>query len=386
MPELTAVIGAGPYGLSVAAHLREAGVPVLVLGKPMEFWQNMPPTMSLKSPWSASSLADPGRAWSLDRYSRGVRLAPPEPIPLPYFLEYGRWFQRHAAPDLDATYVRLAAQEGDGFRLELADGRRLDARRVVVAVGIQTFAHTPEFARDLPPEVVCHTQACRDFSALRGRTVAVVGSGQSALEWAALLHESGAHVEVIARGPVHWVNRKLYDYTGPARHVFYPPTDVGPPGINWLVAYPLLVRRLPPAWRSAVHRRSVRPAGAKWLRSRVEGQVRITARTGVRRAQAQAGRVRLELTDGSIRELDHLVLGTGYHPDIDKIGFLDPALRQRVVARHGFPVLNRWFESSVPNLHFAGGVAGYSFGPLCNFVAGAKAAAQQIARRASQRT
>ena len=54
-----AVVGAGPYGISVAAHLRSRGIPTVVFGKPMAFWDSMPNGMFLKSVWSASSIADP---------------------------------------------------------------------------------------------------------------------------------------------------------------------------------------------------------------------------------------------------------------------------------------------------------------------------------------
>jgi cation diffusion facilitator CzcD-associated flavoprotein CzcO len=188
---------------------------------------------------------------------------------LPYFVEYGRWFQRNAAPDVEPTYARRLAKDGEDFTIELQNGRAVTAGRVVVAIGIRSFKHLPDFARDLPESLASHTQDHPDLGVFRGRRVAIVGSGQSALEWAALLHEAGADVELIARGPVHWVDRKFYDT--PARRIFYPPTDVGPPGINWLIAFPLLMRRLPARLRLAMHRRAVRPAGAKWLRPRVDG-------------------------------------------------------------------------------------------------------------------
>jgi cation diffusion facilitator CzcD-associated flavoprotein CzcO len=382
----TVIIGAGPYGLSAAAHLRGRRLPVLVVGKPMEFWANMPAGMYLKSPWSASSLSDPRGTLSLDRFSQLVKAAPAEPIPLGYFLEYARWFARHAVPDVDETSVRRLSRKGATFRLELGDGRLVDTGRVVVAVGIHPFAHVPDFAGSLPSGLASHSGAHHDFSSFFGRTVVVVGSGQSALECAALLNEAGARVELIARGPVHWVNRKLYDLPGPARRIFYPPTDVGPPGINWLVAFPLLMRHVPVRLRAAMHRRTVRPAGAKWLRPRVEGRVRITPNTAVIRADRWGEGVRLQLSDGTTREVDHLLMGTGYRPDIERMAFIDPSLRRLVQTRNGFPILNRWFESSVPGLHFVGGAAGHSFGPLCNFVAGAGVAARQIAERASGRT
>jgi thioredoxin reductase len=381
----TVVIGAGPYGLAVTAHLRANDIPTQVFGKPMEFWHAMPVGLCLKSAWSASNLSDPSGAYSLNRYVSAVEADPGEPIPIPFFLRYARWFQEHVVPDVDPTYVQSLTRKGNGFEVALADGRTISADRAVVAVGIRHFAYLPDFARDLPPSLCSHTQTHADFSSFRGRSVAVVGSGQSALESAALLHEAGARVELIARGPVIWINRKLYDLPGLAKRIFYPPTDVGPPGINWLVAFPQLLRHFPARARASMHRRSVRPAGAKWLRSRVEGQLQITRLAQIRRVTTAGDRVRIVLGDGTSRDVDHLFLGTGYRPDLEKIGFLDPSLRQDIQHKNGFPILNRWFESSVPNLHFAGAVAGYNFGPLCNFMAGAKATAGQIAQGARRR-
>ena len=210
----------------------------------------------------------------------------------------------------------------------------------------------------------------------------VVGSGQSALETAALLHEAEASVELIARGPVIWINRKLYYRTGPAKRIFYPPSDVGPPGINWLVANPLLFRRFSDKTRVSLDARAVRPAGSTWLRPRVEGRVSLTPNTLITRATEKGQCVHLELSDGTTRDVDHIVLGTGYKADIHTMKFVDPALLQKVKKHDGSPLLNEWFESSVPNLHFVGAPAGYVFGPLCRFVVGSKIPARQIAKHA----
>jgi cation diffusion facilitator CzcD-associated flavoprotein CzcO len=379
----TAIIGAGPYGLAIAAHLQGRHVPTQVFGKPMEFWRKMPAELNLKSAWTASSLSHPSGAYSLDHYVREVESSPGEPIPLPFFLRYAAWFQQLVVPEVDPTYVRSVRRDGRAFRIELADGRTVTADRVIISVGIHAFARLPEFAAALPASICSHTGAHADFGTFRGRSVVVLGTGQSALESAALLHEAGARVELMARGQISWINRKLYDLPDPARRIFYPPTDVGPPGINWLVAFPVLMWHFPLRARLAMHRRATRPAGAKWLRPRVEGRVKTTPFAQIRSVTAHGDGVRIELGDGTHREVDHLMLGTGYRPDIEKIEFLDAGLRQQIEHRNGFPVLSRWFESSVPNLHFAGGVAGYSFGPLCNFMAGAKVAARQIAQRAA---
>ena len=378
----TAIIGSGPYGLSVAAHLKARDIPVLVFGKPMEFWQNMPEGLCLKSVWSASTLSDPAGMYSLNNYIGATNTPRQEPIPLPLFLDYSRWFQQQVVPDVDPTYVQRLERDGKQFQLDLADGRTVKAERVVVAAGISLFTHIPDYARALPNTLASHTQDHTDLACFKGRNVAVVGSGQSALEYAALLHEAGASVELIARGQVLWVNRKLYDYTGPAKHIFYPSSDVGPPGLNWLIAFPLILRHFPDKTRYQIDKRAVRPAGAKWLRTRVEGQVHITENTQIVKAAAQGQSLHLELSDGSARDVDHLFLGTGYRPGLNKLPFIDPALRQQIQHHNGYPLQNEWFESSVPNLYFIGAIAGHTFGPLCRFVAGAKIPAQQITRHA----
>jgi cation diffusion facilitator CzcD-associated flavoprotein CzcO len=374
----TAVIGAGPYGLSIAAHLRAAGSSAVVLGRPLESWTAMPRGMMLKSPWSASSLSDPRREFTLDRYVWEERGAWLEPIPLRMFVEYCAWFTRRAVGGVEETMVHCVDHADGRFRLALSDGRQLEAARVVVATGIGMFAHLPDFARDLPRALASHTQDHRELARFRGARVLVVGAGQSALESAALLAESGAEVELIARDRVRWVDRRLYERTGPLRHLLYPPSDVGPVGINWLVSFPGLVRHLPEPQRLALTVRAIRPSGARWLRERFQHRVITTESTQVVTARPHGGGVRLELSDGSIRDGDHLLCGTGYRPQLARLPFLAPELLAQVRQAGGYPVLDGAFQSSVPGLHFVGALASHSFGPLCRFVAGAGAAARRV--------
>jgi hypothetical protein len=188
-------------------------------------------------------------------------------------------------------------------------------------------------------------------------------------------------VELIVRNQVRWLS--FHDYRGPGRKLLYAPSDVGPPGLNWLLHFPLVFRRLPLKTRLAITRRAVKPAGARWLHDRVVGKVRITEHTWVTRAYPRHGRLWLELSDGSARLLDHLFLATGYRPGLEKLPFISPSIRAQVAERDGWPVLNRWLESSVPGLHFVGGIADHSYGPICRFVSGAESAARQIAAHAT---
>jgi thioredoxin reductase len=375
----TVVVGAGPYGLSVAAHLKGKGVPAQVLGKPMELWQNMPAGLCLKSIWTASSISDPAGKYSIDHYYALNHLARQEPIPVRNFLNYALWFQQQNAPDLDTTYVTCLDTDGKRFHLDLADGRSLKADKVIVAAGISSFAYAPEYARDLPPSLAGHTGDNKDLSGFSGSSVVMIGNGQSALEYAALLNEAGATVELIARGMVRWHTKVLYEKTGPARHIFYPPGDVGPPGINWLVAFPGFFSRLPDNIRIPLTRRAVLPGGSKWLRPRIEGHVRLTEKTQVVKAAQRGDGLHLELDDGTTRDIDYMMYGTGYQPDVRKLCFLDTNLLQQIQVRKGYPVLNEHYESSIPNLYFAGMLAGHTFGPTCRFVSGTKSVAHRIA-------
>jgi thioredoxin reductase len=230
--------------------------------------------------------------------------------------------------------------------------------------------------------VASHTGARDDYRRFENADVAVIGGGQSAIESAALLNEAGARVELIARGPIRWL--KLHDYRGPGRQLLYAPSDVGPPGLNWLLHFPLLFRRFPARVKRTITRRAIRPAGARWLIDRVVGQVRVTTHTHVVQATPEVSGVCLALSDRSTRRVDHVLLGTGYRPSIDRLAFLAPSLRDAVRQRGGFPVLNRWLESSVAGLHFVGGLADPSYGPICRFVSGADVAAREIAAYAAR--
>jgi thioredoxin reductase/biotin carboxylase len=380
-----AIIGAGPYGLAAAAHLRAAQVESCIFGKAMEFWENqMPDGMFLRSSWEASHIADPSRRLTLDHFqsSRNIRLS--KPIPLDGFVDYGRWFQQQVAPDLDARRITRIERVPKGFNLTLEDVDSVQVERVVVATGIAPFTLRPREFDGLPRELVSHTSEHQNLSQLGCRKIVIVGGGQSALESAALLAEAGAEVEVIVRrSVVHWLDQNiawLKSEGNPLRPLFYPSTDVGPPGLNWIVATPGVFKRLPFPWQEKIAYRSIRPAGAGWLRPRV-GAVRITTGRCIISAASAGERIRLKLDDGSERCVDHALLATGFRVDISRYNFLAPELLSELRVADGYPVLGLGFESSVPGLHFLGAPAARSFGPVCRFVSGTTYSARALAKR-----
>jgi len=380
-----AVLGAGPHGLAASAHLRRAGIDVRTIGDPMSFWRTMPVGMMLRSNWTATCIAEYEGPLSLDHYlaTTGARFS--TPVPLERFLEYGTWVQQQVAPDVDRRVVEQVEQDGDGFRLAFTDGDRLRARRLVVAAGIAPFAHRPSVAAHLPRALASHTADHRDLSSFTGRRVLVVGGGQSALESAALLRESGADVEVaVRRDHLTWLHGgKYHRMLGRWARLVYAPTDVGPMGLSRLVAVPDLFRRLPRPVQDPAARRSIRPAGATWLQPRL-AEVRVRLDTTVQEMAAVGDRVRARLSTGEDLTVDHVLFGTGYRVDIARYPFLATSLADRVEQVGGYPVLGRGMETSVPGLHILGAPAAWSFGPIMRFVAGGWYGAQSVTRRVVQ--
>src|SRR5262249_46501650 len=91
------------------------------------------------------------------------------------------------------------AKHERGFAVTLSNGEHFIASRVIAATGLSYFLHIPRVFSCLPSSLTTHTSGITRFAAFEGRDVAVIGSGQSALEAAALLNEFGARPQLLAR-------------------------------------------------------------------------------------------------------------------------------------------------------------------------------------------
>ncbi|GCE17393.1 NAD(P)-binding domain-containing protein [Dictyobacter kobayashii] len=384
------VVGAGPYGLTTAAHLIGKGLNVAVFGKPMELWtKHMPAGMYLRSHWWATNLSDPQKKYSFARYLKMKNIHNPYPVPQKLFLDYAFWFQKNAVPNVDETYVTSVKRQNERFIVTLEDGRVLQATSVVMAIGVYYFCRRPEEFSGFSKELVSHAFDNGDYSNFKDKNILVLGGGQSAVEYSALLLEDGgaADVHLVARRPINWLPRDRHDERSLWEKIQAPSAGIAPGWENWVLEYiPYLFHRFPQERKDRFIKSHYNAAASDWLRERVlgEGKVKVHERTTIKELKEQDGKLDVLLSDGQRLQVDHLLLGTGYEVTVKNLSMIDPGLLSQIQTDQNIPILNNWFESSVPGLYFIGLSSVRTFGPLYRFVVGAKAAGKRVAAGAAR--
>jgi thioredoxin reductase len=392
----TIVIGAGPFGLSIAAHLRPAAAPFRIFGFPMDRWlERMPRGMFLKSEGEASSLSEPGQHFTLPRFCADNRIPYGDrgrPVAIDTFTRYALAFQRRFVPEVEQVRVSNVSRFADEFHADLEDGRQVRARNVIVATGLEHTVYVPPVFAHLPSRQVSHSSAHSELSAFRGRDVTVVGAGQSAIETAALLRESDADVRLIARTKsLEWNCPPREGTPGLYRRLRYPTSNLGE-GIQLSLYsdFPNLFRYLPMGTRISRVNRILGPAGAWWLRDRVEGRVVVQTGSEVTLAESSGDKVRLCVRGASgVSEIltDHVIAATGYRYDLQNLSFLSEHLRRTIRTQGSRPDLSPNFETNIPGLYFAGMASAYRFGPAMRFIEGVHFTARTLtAYLAAQRS
>jgi thioredoxin reductase len=383
-----AIIGAGPYGLSIATQLAAYDVPFRIFGNAMHTWRTqMPKGMRLKSEGFASTLYDAKSAFTLGTYCHQRNIPYADiglPVQLDTFIGYGEEFQRRLVPNLEPKQVAALESTPSGFGLLLEDGERLTARRVVVAVGISHFQYTPPILADLPPELVSHSSARNTYDCFRGCEVTVIGGGASAADVAVALADAGASTQIVARKPVI----RFHDPPGTLprpllESIRNPMTGLGPGWRSLLCTEaPLLFHKMPESFRLKVVRKHLGPAPGWFVKEQLLGRVLLQLGMRINGAKIRSGRVHLEFADahGVLRTLvtDHVIAATGYKVDLGRLAFLQPSLRSAIQSVEDTPVLSTYFESSVPGLYFVGAASANNFGPMARFAYGAGFTSRRI--------
>ena len=384
----TVIIGAGPYGLSIAAHLRHSGIAFRIFGRTMDSWiSHMPKGMMLKSDGFASNISDPTSDYTLGKFCRERGIAYQDkgiPASRDIFAAYGLAFRDIKVPEVEDKTVVSVNPEVDGFVVGLGTGESVRTRRVVLAVGVTHFEYIPENLAKLPLEFVSHSSHHSDVERYRDRNVVVIGGGASALDVAGLMQEAGVKVQLVARKPLrfHSKSDKQRPWWDMLRR---PPSGLGPGWKSYFFAnYPAVFHYLPESLRLEAVRRVLGPSGGAFIKDKVVGKVPTLIGYSPTGAQIQDGKVHLMLTDdqGVEREMvtDHVVAGTGYRVNLERLKFLNAGTRSKIKTVAGSPVLSSSFESSVPGLYFVGLAAANSFGPVMRFAFGAAFTARTVAK------
>lgn len=383
----TAIIGAGPYGLSVAAHLAAAGGDFRIFGSPLASWRgHMPKGMQLKSDGFASNISAPDPASTLKSWcaTRGIAYDDNHlPVALSTFVDYSAWFQERYVPMLEDAQIVSLARDGNGFTLWLDDGEMVRARRVVMAVGITWFKYMPKLLAGLPPELVSHTYDRHDLSVFQGKKLLVLGAGSSAVDSAVLAGEAGADVSLLARAPaIDYHTMPDPDSVSWLKAITHPSSGIGPGWRSFMCSSaPRLFRRMPAPLRLRATRRHLGPAPGWFMRGKLTAQTYLSQT--LESVQAYGGRVLVTArgADGRVVQLvtDHVLAGTGYRPDLRRLPFLESSLREEIAQLEHTPHLTDHFETSVPGLYVTGPLAAYAFGPLMRFMVGAEYAAPRMA-------
>ena len=372
MPQTTLlVIGAGPYGLSVAARAIECSIPTTVVGRPMSFWRDhMPTGMFLRS----------GADWHLDAAgthtflsfleSRGIRRADADPIPLALFLDYTDWFIGHKRVEVRDAHVRSLTQRDGWFDAELETGEHLRAERVVAAPGIAHFATLPDWAREIPSSKAAHTVDAVKLDGYTGKRVLIVGGRQSAYEWAALIAEHGAERVDVVHG-----------HEAPQfAHVDWQFVD---PLVANSIAHRGWWLNLSAGERDSISRRfweAGRLTLEHWLVPRLDRhEVRRWPRTAVAEAveDRRSGELTVTLSNAERLAVNRVVFATGYRSDVSRVPYLAGVL-DGIRHRDGYPDLDEDFETSLPGLYMTGFVATRDFGPFFGFIRAAPASSTLI--------
>jgi cation diffusion facilitator CzcD-associated flavoprotein CzcO len=382
-----AIIGAGPYGLSIAAHLRKSGLNFRIFGTPMQSWrQQMPEGMLLKSDGFASSLYDPDSAFTLRHYCAEKNVPYSDvgiPVSRETFVGYGLEFQKRLVPMLEETNITSVRRNSAGFELQTADGQTVYARQVIVAAGITHFGYLPPLLADLPLEKVTHSSHHYDLKKFSGQKVAVIGGGSSAVDIAALLNEQGAEVHLIARRKAIVFHQPSQEPRPFLQRMKQPRSGLG---LGWKSKFctdaPLVFRRMPQNLRFKIVQRHLGPSAGWFVRNKFEGRVPTHLGTTLEGVSVESGKVsvRFAESDGTNTELvvDHVIGATGFRVAMSRLRFLDESLRQEVRSVNDTPVLSRNFESSVKGLYIVGVASANSFGPLTRFAYGAKFTAKHL--------
>ena len=309
------IVGGGMCGLAAAGALKLLGVdnmrivdqaPAGLEGP----WITFARMETLRSPKELTGpcLGLPAltfRAWYEAQFGLAAWRAV-DKIPRPQWMEYLVWYRRALGLSIENDIVvKRIEPAGEMLDVLLATGageERVLARHVVLATGRDGggLPYVPEFAKKLSRRYWAHSADTIDFAALRGKRVAVVGAGASAMDNAGAALEAGAaRLDLfIRRRDIPRINKL---------------TGIGSPGLSYGFT------ELPDSWKWRFNTYSMTsqtpPPRNSTLRVSRHAQAHFHLGSPLVKVVEGDGELTVE-TPRSSYKLDFLIFATGFRTDL----------------------------------------------------------------------
>ncbi|WAP71335.1 NAD(P)-binding domain-containing protein [Jiella pelagia] len=308
------IIGAGMCGMVAWLALTTGGMRnIRVLDRsPVGYegpWLNYARMETLRSPKQLTGPAFGHGALTFQAWYRAQFGAQAwetlDKIPRPMWMEYLRWYRKALnVPVENGVSVDRVVAEGDLLRLHLSGAPEdtILVRKLIFATGRDGLGgpNIPSFVEQLPRELWAHTADEIDFGALKGKRVAVIGVGASAVDNAAEALEHGAAEvrHLIRRKEMPTINKMM---------------GIGSYGFTCGFA------DLPDEWRWRFMQYSFStqtpPPHGSTLRVSRHPNAYFHFGKSVSATEKRGHAVRIGLDDGTSHEADFLILGTGFNVD-----------------------------------------------------------------------
>jgi FAD-dependent urate hydroxylase len=369
------IIGAGPYGLTMAAYAQQKNLEYMAVGKTMDFWRsNMPKGMVLRS--ACDWHYDPFDEDTFECYleTRNLKPVDVEPLALDVYLSYVDWFVTQKKIEVLPAWIQqlnYVSGASPYFEAVLHAGETLTAMNVVLALGFRYFKNVPEpYSAMFPPGRFTHTCDLVDLAPFKGKRVLIIGGRQSAFEWAALLNEQGADtINLSYRHPTPTFQQSDWSWVNPI--------------VDAIVQDPGWFRRMTDEEKGQVNQRLWAEGRLKlepWLAARItKDGIKLFPESQVTGCKELPNRELEVSLNGSTLVVDQIILATGYKVNVEKVPLLTQGnILAQLETRNGFPVLDEHFQSNLPGLFFTSMCATQDFGPFFAFTAGIRTSAKLI--------
>jgi len=370
------IIGAGPFGLSMAAYAKHHNLDFLIVGKTMEFWKNnMPDGMYLRS----------GIDWHIDPVeehtfynfleSQNGKPADTNPISLNLYLQYTEWFRRGKGIDPINSYVTKLDNSKENnypFKAYMDNGSVIESKATVIAIGFGYFKYIPEeLSSDIPDDKFSHTCDLVNFSNLKSKSCLIIGGRQSAFEWASLISKAEANKIYVAH------RHKTPEFKQS----------------DWLWVTPIVEEmadnseyyvKLSKEEKEVINNRFWKEGRLKlepWLAGiKYDKKINIYPESKIASISINdRGLIQVLLDRGDRFEVDHIIFATGYKVDISRVPFLSSGnVLENIEKNNGYPKLKTGMQSSVPGLYFTSFPATQDYGAFFGFTVSCRASAKII--------